>query len=347
MNLLLLKSRNERRDRLNREGLFLLTTHHPLLTSSPQPPHPNPRSSRLPQMHSVPIRSQCHRLIILALKYFHFGRRPQLQPFQKFQKLPILLVNTKNLRVLVSAQIRQQYRALTSQLGHASPHRHAVRTSLLVAESLEQKRLDFRRNSMLQPLRFVMRLSPRKPNHFRKQHLRQLMPQSQSFRHHAPFVCKIDPAGSLHAHVPVARHTLQCCRHRRRRHLQLLSQARTDRRLILFQHLPNRLEIVFLRNASFLSPHSSISSTRLILARCLPRARLPSRDPFPFRASHAPKICCRPTSSLCPRAPPRAARYPRKFSDTSPRPNHTDLPRPNLPPSRRPGTPPTPAVPSY
>ena len=187
INLLLSESRNKHLDaRLNHEGLFfLLTTHHPLLTLSPQSPHPNPRRRRLPQMHRLPVRPQSHRLVVFPLQHLDLRRRPQLQPFQKLQKLPILLVNAKNFRVLIRPQIRQQDCPLASQLRHATPHRYAMRARFLIPESLQQKRLDFRRNPMLQPLRFVVRFRPRKPNHFRKQHFRELVPQSQPLRHHA------------------------------------------------------------------------------------------------------------------------------------------------------------------
>ena len=232
-------------------------------------------------MHSSPVRPQRHSLVILTLQNFDFSRRPQSQSFQKLQKLPILLVNTKNFRVLVRTQIRKQYRTLTPQLRHTTPHGNAVGTRLLVAKTLLQERLNFRRDPMFQPLCFVMRLSPGKPNHFRKQHLRKLVTQGQSLGNHPPFPCQIDPPSPIHPHMSIPRHALQSRGYRWGRHLQLLRQPRANRSLILLKHLPNCLEVILLRNAGFLSPQTRISPMQVIAA-CFPfRGRFPSQRCYP------------------------------------------------------------------
>src|SRR5882724_3325313 len=80
------------------------------------------------------------------------------------------------------------------------------------------------------------------------------MPHRQPLRHCPALASKIDPPAPLHPHQIIPRHPLNRGSNRRRRHAQFLSQPRADRSLILLEHLPNRLEVIFLRNASLFPP---------------------------------------------------------------------------------------------
>ena len=160
-------------------------------------------------MHRVSVRAQCHSFIVLALQHLDLGGRAQSQSFQKFKELPVFLINAKNFRVFVRPQIRQQYRTLASQLGDPTAHWHTVRACFFVGKPLEQERLDFRRNPMLKPLRFVVRLCPGKTDHFRKQHFRQLVSQCQPLGYHPPFARQINSSAAIYANHRVAGHPLQ------------------------------------------------------------------------------------------------------------------------------------------
>src|SRR5512137_1988481 len=82
------------------------------------------------------------------------------------------------------------------------------------------------------------------------------MPQREMFGNLPPLSRQIDFPAALHSNVAVARHALQCRGNRRRRNIQLFRQPRADGRLVLFQHLPNRFEVIFLRYAGLFASQS-------------------------------------------------------------------------------------------
>src|SRR5947207_12792649 len=118
------------------ERYFLLTSlsiEQLTTPSGAETPHPNPTRGRLSQVHRLPVGSQRHRFIVLALQHFYRRRRPQVQPFEEFQKLGILLVYAENLAHLLGPQIREQHRTLFSKLRDSPAHRSAIRAALLVS----------------------------------------------------------------------------------------------------------------------------------------------------------------------------------------------------------------------
>src|SRR2546427_949584 len=72
---------------------------------------------------------------------------------------------------------------------------------------------------------------------------------------------KLDAAVARHAQVVVARHAFEGRRDRRWRDAQFFRQVRADRRLLLLDHLPDRLEVIFLRDAGFFSPQTASFKT--------------------------------------------------------------------------------------
>src|SRR5713101_5866365 len=190
-----------------------------------------------------------------------------MQPFEKLQKLRVLFVYAKNLGRFLPAQISEQDRTLFTKLRDSSAHGHTVRTAFLVSEPLEQQRFHFRRNGVFHPLRFVVRLRPGQADHFGQQHLRELMPQREMFRTLAALLRKVDPSAAFDPHVAVARHALQCSSHRRRSYFQFFREPCADGHLVLFQHLPDGLQIIFLRYAGLFSPQRSSYLAACLLSR--------------------------------------------------------------------------------
>src|SRR6266403_1625566 len=232
------------------------------MCSRAETPHPDAACGRFSEVHRLPVGTQRHRFIVLALQHFDSGGWPQAQPLEEFQKLRVLLVNANNLARFLRAQIGEQHRTLFSKLRDSPAHGHAMRATLLVFKSLEQQRFHFRRNRVFQPLRLVVSLRPGQPDYFRQQHLGELMPQRQVFGNLSAFLRQVDLPAALHAHMSVARHALQRGGHRGRSNFQFLGEPRADGRVVLFQHLPNRLQIIFLRYACLFSPqrHSYFSA---------------------------------------------------------------------------------------
>src|SRR5712692_8290407 len=70
----------------------------------------------------------------------------------------------------------------------------------------------------------------------------------------AALLRQVDSPAALHAHVTVARHALQGGSHGGRSHFQFLGEPRADGHLVLFQHFPDGLQVIFLRYACFFSP---------------------------------------------------------------------------------------------
>src|SRR6266404_1031909 len=82
------------------------------------------------------------------------------------------------------------------------------------------------------------------------------MPQRQTFRELPALSREVDAAFALHADMPVACHALQRGSHCRRSYIQLFRQTRADGRLPLLEHLVDGFEVIFLRNAGFISPQN-------------------------------------------------------------------------------------------
>src|SRR5260370_22298137 len=101
-------------------------------------PDPDAAGGRFSEVHGLPVGTQRHRFIVFALQHLYRCRRPQAQPFEKFQKLRVLLVNAKNLARLLGAQIGEQDGTLFAKLRDPSAHGYAVRAAFLVSKPLEQ-----------------------------------------------------------------------------------------------------------------------------------------------------------------------------------------------------------------
>src|SRR5215469_6513360 len=65
----------------------------------------------------------------------------------------------------------------------------------------------------------------------------------------------MNSAAALHLDVIVARHALQRRGHRRWGNVEFLREARADRHLVFFEHLPDGLQIVFLRYTGLPASH--------------------------------------------------------------------------------------------
>src|ERR1700676_1660954 len=97
--------------------------------------------------------------------------------------------------------------------------------------------------------------------------LGELMPQRQVFGKLSAFLRQVDPPPALHAHVAVARHAFQGGGHRGRSNFQFLGKPRADGCVVLFQHLPDRLQIVFLRYACLFSPQLNSYFSAVLFSR--------------------------------------------------------------------------------
>src|SRR5437879_6294691 len=77
-----------------------------------EPPHPDAACGGLAEVHGLPGRAQRYRFVVFAVQHFYGRRRTQMQPFQKFQELLVLLVDAQYFGRFLGPQIRQQYRSL-------------------------------------------------------------------------------------------------------------------------------------------------------------------------------------------------------------------------------------------
>lgn len=111
---------------------------------------------------------------------------------------------------------------------------------------------------MLHAFGFVVRFRPREADDISEQHLRELMPQRKAFRKLPAFARKVDAAQTIDAHVAITRHALQGRGDRRRRYIQFFGKASADGRLVFLEHLPDGLEVIFLRHTGFITPQTII-----------------------------------------------------------------------------------------
>src|SRR6266852_4132398 len=90
------------------------------------------------------------------------------------------------------------------------------------------------------------------------------MAQREALGKLASLARKVDAAEAVHAHMPIAGHALQGCGDRGRGHVEFFSEACADGRLVLFEHLPDGFEVIFLRNAGLIPPQNNLlNSLRL------------------------------------------------------------------------------------
>src|SRR5258705_3352340 len=84
------------------------------------------------------------------------------------------------------------------------------------------------------------------------------MAQGEALGKLAALARKVDAAEAVHAHMAVAGHALQGCGDRGPGYVEFFGEACADGRLVLFEHLPNGFEVVFLRNAGLMPPQNNL-----------------------------------------------------------------------------------------
>src|SRR6267378_2261577 len=84
------------------------------------------------------------------------------------------------------------------------------------------------------------------------------MAQGKALGKLPPLARKIDAAEAVYAHMTIAGHALQGCRDCGRGYVEFFGEACADGRLVLFEHLPDGFEVIFLRNAGLIPPQNHL-----------------------------------------------------------------------------------------
>ncbi len=226
---------------------------------------PDARCGGFAEVNGFASGAERHGFVVLAAFNSEFGAGSQLKAVEEFQELAVLFVHTNNFSFVFCAQIGEQDRALFAKFGDAAANGDTVRAGTVIAEALEEKFFDFRRDGMLKALGFVVRFRPRKADNFREQNFCELVAERHAFGELAALAGKIDVAGAIDANEIVAGEALERVGDGGRRDAEFFGEARADgRRLPFFEHFPNGFEIVFARDAGFLPLQSLLQRTMLV-----------------------------------------------------------------------------------
>jgi len=115
---------------------------------------------------------------------------------------------------------------------------------------------------VLQSLSFRMGFGPRNANDFGKKHFGKLMAKHEFLGDLVALGGEKDMPAPLNLNVAVARHALDRSGDSGRSDVKLFGETSTDRDLVFLTHLPDGLEVIFLRNAGFLAAHRVSGKTK-------------------------------------------------------------------------------------
>src|SRR6267143_3817244 len=94
------------------------------------------------------------------------------------------------------------------------------------------------------------------------------MAQGKTLGKLPPLARKIDAAEAVHAHMTIAGHALQGCRDCGRGYVEFFGEACADGRLVLFEHLPDGFEVIFLLNAGLIPPQNNLLNSVPLRREC-------------------------------------------------------------------------------
>jgi hypothetical protein len=128
---------------------------------------------------------------------------------EKFQKFRIFFIDAEDFHALARGHFRERYCALFApKFGQAALQGYAVGTETIGAKSGEKQFLDFRRDSVLEALGFIMCPRPVQANDFGEKFFGELVTHGKVVRHAASFSRKGDAAVAPDTKQSVARQTL-------------------------------------------------------------------------------------------------------------------------------------------
>ncbi len=110
---------------------------------------------------------------------------------------------------------------------------------------------------MFESFGFFVSFCPFEADDIGEKFFRELMAQREVLRNAASLGSEANAAIAADAEIIVAGHALQRGRDSGRSDVKLLGEARADRRLFFFEHLPDRFQIIFLGDTGFFAPHES------------------------------------------------------------------------------------------
>ena len=120
-------------------------------------------------------------------------------------------------------------------------------------ETFDEERFDFRRDGVLEAFGFRVRFGPRNADDFGEKHFRELMAEHEVLGDFAALGGEQDLAIALNLDVAVARHAFYGGGNGGGSDVEFFGQAGADGELVFLAHLPDGLEVIFLRNAGFIA----------------------------------------------------------------------------------------------
>jgi len=188
-------------------------------------------------------------LVVTTLEDLELGGRMEMKILEEFEETFVFLVDAENFGAFFGPKVGEKDAALLAELGDAAVDGHAVGTGFATGETLEKQRFDFRGDGVLHALGFRVRFGPREADYFGEQHFGELMAEHEALRDAASLGGELDGSAALDFDVAIASHALDGSGDRGRGDVKLFGQTRADGSLLLFEHFPNGLEVIFLRNA--------------------------------------------------------------------------------------------------
>src|SRR6202041_3146200 len=198
-----------------------------------------------------------HRLVVFTVEHADARRGAQVALFEELQERGIFLIHAQNLVCVANVCIRQFHSAVfAAEARHPAEQRNAVRAATVASETRKKQSRYFGRDAVLQTLGLFMRARPFQANDIGEQLLGKTVAQDQVLRRSLAFRGEFDASPAPDMKVARASHSLQRSRNGRGSDAEVFGQTRADRDLLFLDDLPDRLEVVFLRNAGLFAAHS-------------------------------------------------------------------------------------------
>ena len=146
-------------------------------------PDPDPFGGGLAEVNARRAAAgdgKSHGFVIFALVNAKARSGSKIEIHEKLEKVRIFLVNAQNFVRVAHFGFRKAHRAMfAAEILHAAEERNAVRAATVAPETLEKQSGDFRRNSVLEALGFIVGARPIEADHFGEKFFGKLMAHSE------------------------------------------------------------------------------------------------------------------------------------------------------------------------
>ena len=191
--------------------------------------------------------------VVAALKDIECCGGEQVEVLDELEEAFVLFVDAEDFGGVAGAKFGEKDAALLAKLGDTTVQGNAMRAGLVIGKALKEKSFDFGRDGVLHALGFGVGFGPGETDDFGEKHFGELMAEHEMLGNFAAFGGEMDLAAAMDFDVAVAGHAFEGCSDGGRSDCELFGEAGADGNLVVLDHFPNGLEVIFLRNTGFIA----------------------------------------------------------------------------------------------